>query len=72
MSKTIHDVKGINIGNKIAITISNEDKTVTTVSGVLTGIQGIGESGYLGLQVKGLPQWIWIEDNMVVTWVSDN
>lgn len=72
MSKTIHDVKGINIGNKIAITISNEDKTVTTVSGVLTGIQGIGESGYLGLQVKGLSQWIWIEDNMVVTWISDN
>ena len=68
MSKTIHDVQGINIGNKVAITIRNEDNTTSTVTGILVGIQGIGEAGYLGLQIKGLTQWIWIEDNMTVTW----
>ncbi|NBW16429.1 MAG: hypothetical protein EBR82_51455 [Caulobacteraceae bacterium] len=72
MSKTIHDIKGLAIGDKVAITISNPNDTTTCISGICTGIQALGEKENAGLTIKGIPNWIWIEDNMVVTWISDN
>ena len=72
MSKTISDLKGLNVGDKVAITISNENDA-TTITGKLAGIQGLGERELAGLTIKGIPNWIWIEDNMVVTWIkADN
>lgn len=72
MSKTISDLKGLNVGDKVAITISDEND-VTVITGKLAGIQGLGERELAGLTVKGIPNWIWIEDNMVVTWIkADN
>jgi hypothetical protein len=72
VSKTISDLKGLNVGDKVAITISNENDA-TTITGKLAGIQGLGERELAGLTIKGIPNWIWIEDNMVVTWIkADN
>jgi len=72
VSKTISDLKGLNVGDKVAITISDEND-VTVITGKLAGIQGLGERELAGLTVKGIPNWIWIEDNMVVTWIkADN
>jgi len=72
MSKTIHDLKGLTIGDKIAIVINNDEATAT-ITGTLSGIQGIGEKDIAGLTIKGIPNWIWIEDNMTVTWAkADN
>lgn len=72
MSKTISDLQGLAINNKVAITINFDDDKATTVSGRLSGIQTLPSSGQVGLCLKGLTQWIWIEDNMTVTWISED
>lgn len=72
MGKTLADVKGINIDDKVAITINFTEGKSTTISGTLAGIQTLPTSGQVGLCVRGLVGWIWIEDNMVVTWVSED
>ena len=68
MMKKITDLKGLSVGDKVAISINLKDSKATHVSGVLSGIQVL-ESGQVGLTVQGLTQWIWLEDNMAVTWV---
>jgi len=68
MSKTIHDIKGLAIGDKVAIVISNGDSPATSISGICTGIQALGDKENAGITIKGIPNWLWIEDNMVVTW----
>lgn len=67
--KKITDLKGLSVGDKVAVSIHNDDKKTTHVSGVLSGIQVLA-SGSVGLTVQGLGQWIWLEDNMTVTWVA--
>ena len=66
--KKITDLKGLSVGDKVAISIHNSDKKTTHVTGVLSGMQVL-ETGSVGLTVQGLGQWIWLEDNMTVTWV---
>jgi hypothetical protein len=66
----ISDVKGLTVGNKIAIVIRNQTTKSTEVSGVCSGVQVL-DSGAVGVTLYGLPQWIWLEKNMSVTW-SDN
>jgi hypothetical protein len=66
----ISDLKGLTVGNNIAIVIRNDKLKSTSVTGVLSGIQVL-DSGSVGVSVYGLPQWIWLEKNMTVTW-SDN
>lgn len=65
--KKITDLKGLSVGDKVAISIHNSDKKSTHVTGVLSGIQVL-DTGSVGLTVQGLSQWIWLEDNMTVTW----
>lgn len=69
MMKKITDLKGLSVGDKVAISIHNKDNKSTHVSGILSGLQVL-ESGQVGLTVQGLGQWIWLEDNMTVTWVA--
>jgi ABC-type polysaccharide/polyol phosphate transport system ATPase subunit len=66
----ISDVKGLTVGNKIAIVIRNNSGRSTEVSGICSGVQVL-DSGAVGVTVNGLGQWIWLEKNMTVTW-SDN
>jgi len=66
----ISDLKGLTVGNNIAIVIRNDKLKSTSVTGVLSGIQVL-DSGSVGVSIYGLPQWIWLEKNMTVTW-SDN
>jgi len=66
----ISDVKGLTVGNKIAIVIRNDKIKSTEVSGVLSGIQVL-DSGSVGVTLYGFSQWLWLEKNMTVTW-SDN
>jgi hypothetical protein len=66
----ISDLKGLTVGNNIAIVIRNDKLKSTSVSGVLSGIQVL-DSGSVGVTLHGLTQWIWLEKNMTVTW-SDN
>jgi ABC-type polysaccharide/polyol phosphate transport system ATPase subunit len=66
----ITDVKGLTVGNKIAIVIHNDKRKSTEVSGLLSGIQVL-DTGSVGVTLHGLTQWIWLENNMSVTW-SDN
>ena len=66
----ISDVKGLTVGNKIAIVIRNDKLKSTEVSGICSGVQVL-DSGAVGVTLYGLPQWIWLEKNMTVTW-SDN
>jgi len=66
----ISDVKGLTVGNKIAIVIRNEKSKSTEISGICSGIQ-ILQNDCVGVTVTGLGQWIWLEKNMSVTW-SDN
>jgi len=66
----ISDLKGLTVNNNIAIVIRNDKLKSTSVSGVLSGIQVL-DSGSVGVSIYGLPQWIWLEKNMTVTW-SDN
>lgn len=65
--KKITDLKGLSVGDKVAISIHNSDKKSTHVTGVLSGIQVL-DTGSVGLTVQGLGQWIWLEDHMTVTW----
>ena len=66
----ISDLKGLTVGNKIAIVIRNDKAKSTEVSGILSGIQVL-DSGSVGVTLYGLSQWVWLEKNMTVTW-SDN
>ena len=68
MSKTIHDIKGLAIGDKVAIVIINGDSPSTSISGICTGIQALGDKENAGITIKGIPNWLWIEDNMSVAW----
>ena len=66
----ITDLKGLSVGDNIAIVIRNDKMKSTSVSGILSGIQVL-DSGSVGVTLHGLTQWIWLEGNMTVTW-SDN
>jgi hypothetical protein len=66
----ISDVKGLTVGNKVAIVIRNQSSKNTEVSGICSGVQVL-DSGSVGITLYGLTQWIWLEKNMSVTW-SDN
>jgi hypothetical protein len=66
----ISDLKGLTVGNKIAIVIHNDKRKSTEVSGICSGVQVL-DSGSVGVTLHGLTQWIWLENNMTVTW-SDN
>ncbi len=66
----ISDLKGLTVGNKIAIVVRNDKVKSTEVSGILSGIQVL-DSGSVGVTLYGLSQWVWLEKNMTVTW-SDN
>jgi imidazoleglycerol phosphate synthase glutamine amidotransferase subunit HisH len=66
----ISDLKGLTVGNKIAIVIRNQKTKSTEISGICSGIQ-ILDNDSVGVTVTGLGQWIWLEKNMSVTW-SDN
>jgi ABC-type polysaccharide/polyol phosphate transport system ATPase subunit len=66
----ITDVKGLTVGNKVAIVIRNQSSKSTEVSGICSGVQVL-DSGSVGVTLNGLSQWIWLEKNMTVTW-SDN
>lgn len=68
--KKITDLKGLSVGDKVAISIHNSDKKTTHVTGILSGLQVL-DNGSVGLTVQGLGQWIWLEDNMTVTWVAN-
>jgi hypothetical protein len=63
----ITDLKGLTVGNRIAVTIRTATKKTTAVTGVLSGIQVL-DSGSVGVTIEGLAQWIWLESNMTVTW----
>lgn len=66
----ISDLKGLTIGDNVAIVIRNDKIKSTSVSGVLSGIQVL-ESGGVGVTLHGLTQWVWLEKNMTVTWSSN-
>jgi hypothetical protein len=68
--KKITDLKGLSVGDKVAVSIHGSGKSTTHITGVLSGIQVLG-TGSVGLTVHGLGQWIWLEDNMTVTWVAN-
>jgi hypothetical protein len=63
----ITDLKGLTVGNKVAVIIRTSTKKTTAVSGILSGIQVL-DGGSVGITVEGLAQWIWLESNMTVTW----
>lgn len=66
----LSDLKGLTIGDNVAIVIRNDKMKSTSVSGVLSGIQVL-ESGVVGVTLHGLTQWVWLEKNMTVTWSSN-
>ena len=66
----ISDLKGLTIGDNVAIVIRNDKIKSTSVSGVLSGIQVL-ESGVVGVTLHGLTHWVWLEKNMTVTWSSN-
>jgi hypothetical protein len=63
----ISDLKGLTVGDNVAIVIRNDKMKSTSVSGVLSGIQVL-DNGSVGVTLHGLSQWIWLERNMTVTW----
>jgi len=63
----ITDLKGLTVGNKVVVVIRNDKKPISSVTGVLSGIQVL-DTGSVGITVHGLGQWIWLESNMTVTW----
>jgi hypothetical protein len=65
--KKISDLKGLSVGNKVAVVIRNDKASISSVSGILSGIQVLS-TGSVGITVHGLGQWIWLEDDMTVTW----
>jgi multidrug resistance efflux pump len=65
----ITDVSGIKIGDKVAITISNDKARSASISGELAGIQTYA-GDKVALLVLGLGQWIYLESNMTVTWAN--
>ena len=66
----ITDLKGLSVGDNIAIVIRNDKMKSTSVSGILSGIQVL-DSGSVGVTLHGLTQWIWLERNMTVTWSNN-
>lgn len=66
----ISDLPGIKLGDKVAIVIhTGEGKRSTQVSGLLSGIQTYADDK-VALSITGLPQWIYLESNMTVTWAE--
>ena len=66
----LKDISGLKVGDKVAIVINKEDSKNTSVSGILTGISNWTEDK-VALQIADLPQWIYLEDNYTVTWISN-
>ncbi|CAB5218506.1 hypothetical protein UFOVP219_26 [uncultured Caudovirales phage] len=66
----LKDLNGLKVGDKVAIVINHESGKNTSVSGVLTGISNWSEDK-VALQIRDLPQWIYLEDNYSVTWSSN-
>jgi hypothetical protein len=66
----LKDISGLKVGDKIAIVINRQAGKSTSISGICTGINNWTEDK-VALQVADLQQWIYLEDNYVVTW-SDN
>jgi len=66
----LKDITGLKVGDKVAIVINNKPKENTSISGVLTGISNWSEDK-VALQIRDLPQWIYLEDNYTVTWISN-
>ena len=66
----LKDISGIKVGDKVAIVINRSGSKNTSVSGILTGISNWSEDK-VALQIADLPQWIYIEDNYAVTWISN-
>ena len=67
----LKDIAGLKVGDKVAIVINATAKDNTSVSGVLTGISNWTEDK-VALQIRDLPQWIYLEDNCTVTWIGSN
>ena len=63
----LKDIAGLKVGDKVAIVINHTPKENTSISGILTGINNWSEDK-VALQIRDLPQWIYLEDNYVVTW----
>lgn len=66
---TMQSLAALKIGDTIAISMDNGEFEATSVHGVLSGIQEF-ESGSIGLTIRGLAQWIWLNEKMTVTKVK--
>jgi len=66
----LKDIAGLKVGDNIAIVINSNRSKNTSVSGICTGINNWTEDK-VALQIKDLDQWIYLEDNYTVTWVSN-
>jgi multidrug resistance efflux pump len=66
----LKDIRGLKVGDKVAIVINNKPKENTSISGILVGINNWTEDK-VALQIRDLPQWIYLEDNYTVTWSSN-
>jgi ABC-type protease/lipase transport system fused ATPase/permease subunit len=66
----LKDISGLKVGDKVAIVINRSGSKNTSVSGILTGISNWSEDK-VALQIADLPQWIYLEDNYAVTWISN-
>lgn len=66
----LKDLSGLKVGDQVAIVINSESGKNTSVSGILTGISNWTEDK-VALQIRDLPQWIYLEDNYSVTWISN-
>ena len=66
----LKDLKGLKVGDKVAIVINNKPKENTSIYGILVGINNWAEDK-VALQIRDLPQWIYLEDNYTVTWISN-
>jgi hypothetical protein len=69
MPKLQH-LRGLKVGDKVAITINRSENKNTYISGILKGINNWSEDK-VALQIADLPQWIYLEDNYTVTWSSN-
>ena len=65
----LKDIQGLKVGDKVAIVINTTPKENTSITGILTGISNWTEDK-VALQVRDLPQWIYLEDNCTVTWIE--
>jgi hypothetical protein len=66
----LKDISGLKVGDKIAIVINRTEDKNTYISGICTGINNWNED-QVALQIADLPQWIYLENNYTVTWISN-